>query len=386
MEKAAIIDTIPSSPIRKMYNMALGKTNLINFVLGEPDFDTPENIIEAAHKAMLDGQTHYTPNAGILPLRQAITKRLKEKNNVAVDPESEVIVTIGGTEALLMSMMSMLNPGDEVIVSDPFWSPYIAQLKICRAVPKLVKVYEEDGFAYRCENVEAAVTPKTRGIIINSPANPTGGVIGRKTLEGLAELAKKHNLFVISDEVYQELIYDGEEHVSIASFDGMKDRTIVIDSFSKAYAMTGWRIGYAAGCKEIIKSMVKLQENFASCVHTPTQYAAIEALEGTQEPLKEMLKKYISRRKLIIQGINEIDKLSCISPKGAFYAFANISKTGLSSEEFAIKLFENTGVVVIPGSGFGSFGEGFIRISYAASEEKILEGLRRMRAFTETLK
>jgi aminotransferase len=386
VQVSKIAKEIKGSTIRKMFNMASSMTDTVSFALGEPDFTTSKNVIDAACKALQDGQTHYTPNAGILPLRQAIAKKLKSKNNVEIDPETEVMVTAGGMEALMLSMMVILNPGDEIIVSDPFWTNHPAQVLMCGAVPRFVKVYEEDGFVYNCDNVRKAINKNTKAILINSPANPTGGVADRSILEELAGIAIEHDLIVITDEVYQHLIYDDEEFVSIASLPGMKERSVIIDSFSKSYAMTGWRIGYAAGCREILQNMIKLHENVVSCINTPSQYGAIEALNGPQDYLKHMLDKYTVRRKLIVEGINSVEKLSCITPKGAFYAFPNITGTGMTSEEFAVELLKNTGVVVVPGSGFGEAGEGFIRISYATSEENIKEGLKRIKSFVEGLK
>ncbi|HRU40876.1 MAG TPA: pyridoxal phosphate-dependent aminotransferase, partial [Candidatus Diapherotrites archaeon] len=373
-----IAQEIKGSTIRKMFNMASSMTDTVSFALGEPDFTTSKNIIDAACKALQDGITHYTPNAGILPLRQAIAKKLKNKNNVEIDPETEVMVTAGGMEALMLVMMVTLDPGDEIILTDPFWTNHPSQVLMTGAIPRFVKVYEEDGFAYNPDNVRKAINSKTKAILINSPANPTGGVAGREVLEEIAKMAIEHDLIVITDEVYQHLIYDGAEFVSIASLPGMKERTVIIDSFSKAYAMTGWRIGYAAGCREILQNMIKLHENVVSCITTSSQYGAIEALEGPQDYLGYMLEKYAARRNLIVEGINSIEKLSCIKPKGAFYAFPNITGTGMKSEEFAVELLKKTGVVVVPGSGFGEAGEGFIRISYATSEENIKEGLRRI--------
>jgi aminotransferase len=381
-----IAQGIKGSSIRKMFNMAGSMTDTVSFALGEPDFTTSKNIIDAACKALQEGITHYTPNAGILPLRQAITKKLKNKNNVEIDPETEIMITAGGMEALMLVMMVTLDPGDEIILTDPFWTNHPSQVLMTGAIPRFVKVYEEDGFAYNPDNVRKAINSKTKAILINSPANPTGGVAGREVLEELARIAIEHDLIVITDEVYQHLIYDGAEFVSIASLPGMKERTVIIDSFSKAYAMTGWRIGYAAGCKEILQNMIKLHENVVSCITTSSQYGAIEALEGPQDYLGYMLDKYAVRRNLIVEGINSIEKLSCIKPKGAFYAFPNITGTGMKSEEFAVELLKKTGVVVVPGSGFGEAGEGFIRISYATSEENIKEGLKRIKAFVEGLK
>ena len=376
---------IGRSPIRKMFNIASKMTDVISFTVGEPDFVTPQNIMDAAARAMKAGETHYTLNAGILPLRKAVAKRLKDKNSIEADPENEIIITAGGMEALLLCMMVIINPGDEVIVTDPYWPNHPAQVKMCGGVPRYVKVHESDGFVYNCDNIRKAINKNTRAILVNSPANPTGGVAGRETLKEIAEIAVENDLVVISDEVYQHFLYDGAEFVSIAGFEGMKERTVIIDSFSKTYAMTGWRVGYAAGPEEIISNMVKLQENVVGCINTPAQYAAIEALEGTQEPLRKMIEKYAERRTLLIDGINSIPGLSCIKPKGAFYAFVNISKSKMKSEEFAVSLLKSTGVVVVPGSGFGEAGDGFIRMSYATSEENIMEGLKRMDRFMRSL-
>jgi aminotransferase len=380
-----IAQGIEGSPIRKMFNIASKMTDVISFTVGEPDFVTPQNIMDAAVRAMGEGQTHYTLNAGILPLRKAVAKRLYDKSSLKVDPDREVIITAGGMEALMLCMMVLINPGDEVIISDPYWPNHPGQVKMCGGIPRLVKVYESDGFVYNCDNIRRAINKNTKAILVNSPANPTGGVVDKETMKEIAKIAVENDLMVISDEVYQHFLYDGAEFVSIASFEGMKERTIIIDSFSKTYAMTGWRVGYAAGPEEIIKNMVKLQENVVGCINTPAQYAAIEALEGTQEPLKKMIEKYAERRELIIDGINKIPNLSCIRPKGAFYTFVNISKSKMKSEDFAVNLLKSNAVVVVPGSGFGEAGEGFIRMSYATSEENILEGLKRMDNFMRSL-
>jgi len=385
IEISKMTQQIGKSPIRKMFNIANKMDDVISFTVGEPDFVTPQNIMDAATRAMNQGETHYTLNSGILPLRQAVAKKLLDKNSISVDPEKEIIMTAGGMEALLLCMMVTLNPGDEVIISDPYWPNHPSQVKMCGGIPRYVKVFESDGFVYNCDNLRKAINKNTKIILVNSPANPTGGVIDKETMKEIAKIAIENDLLVISDEVYQYFLYDGAEFVSISSFDGMKERTIIIDSFSKTYAMTGWRVGYAAGPEEIIQNMVKLQENVVGCINTPTQYAAIEALEGTQEPLKKMIEKYAERRTLLIDGINNIPNLSCISPKGAFYAFVNITKSKMNSEDFAINLLKSTGVVVVPGSGFGEAGDGFIRMSYATSEENIIEGLKRMDKFMRSL-
>ncbi len=380
-----IAHRIPNSPIRKMFNLANSMENTINFSIGEPDFDTPKNIVDAAVQALKEGRTHYTLNAGISPLREAISKKVKVDYGLNVSPEHEVIVTAGGMEALILCMMVLINRGDEVIITDPCWPNYPNQIIMCGGTPKFIKVFERDCFQYNIEDLKKAISKNTKAILINSPANPTGGVADEPVLKEISDVAIENNLIVISDEVYRHFIYDGCEFTSISTLNGMKERTVIVDSFSKSYAMTGWRIGYAIGPQEIIKNMVKFQENVVACVNTPAQYAAIEALEGTQEPLQSMIAKYDERRSLIVEEINRIDKLSCVTPKGAFYVFVNISKLGLSSEEFALGLLNDAGVVVVPGSGFGEGGEGYVRISYATSEENIIEGLKRIEQYVKSI-
>ena len=376
---------ITSSSIRKMFNLSQGLDNIISFALGEPDFNTPINIANAAIKAIKAGKTKYTNNAGLIELRTIIAKKAKEDINVEYNPIEEIIITAGAMEALIMAMMIILDPGDEVIVSNPCWTNYPQQINMIGAVPKPVKVYEKDGFLFTEENLMKAITDKTKAILINSPSNPTGGVYDYDSLNMVARIAKKHDLFVISDEVYKHIIFDKHKYLSIAEFSDMKERTIVIDSFSKTYAMTGWRVGYAAANKEIISNMIKYQENMVACVSTPSQYAAIEALSGSQEDRHYMLDQYSERRNIVFEEINKINGLSCNIPKGTFYAFINIEKTGLSSEEFAMKLMQLEHVVVIPGTGFGDAGEGFIRLSFATSIEAIREGIRRIKRFTDNI-
>jgi aminotransferase len=289
-------------------------------------------------------------------------------------------------QALMLLMLALVDPGDEVIISDPYWPNYVGQVKTCGGVPVLVKVREQDGFVFDPGQVRKAVTPRTRILLVNSPANPTGGVAGREVLRALAELAIEKDLVVVSDEVYRHFLYDGAEFVSIATFPGMQQRTFIVDSFSKTYAMTGWRVGWAAGPAEVIRDMVKLQENVAACVHTATQYAAIEALRGSQEPLRRMLAEYAQRRSLLLAEIAGIEGLSCVPPKGAFYALVNITRTGLSSEAFATRLLTEKAVAVVPGTGFGEEGEGLVRVSYATSQERIRQGFARIKAFVAGLK
>ena len=374
---------ITNSPIRKMFNLANSMKDVVNFALGEPDFPTPANIVNAAKRSLDRGETHYTANAGIFPLREAIAHSARQEYGINPDPEGEIIVTAGGMEALLLAMMVLLDPGDEVIISDPYWPNYSRQIETCGGIPRPVGVREENGFIFDPDDLRKAVSTRSKLIILNSPANPTGAVADRVTLEEIARFAIENDLYVISDEVYHHFIYDDVRHSSIASIAGMRERTLVIDSFSKTYAMTGWRVGFAIGPATIIGNMVRYQENFVGSVNTQAQYAAVEALEGSQESLNTMIQTYAERRKLIVEGLNGIEKISCRWPKGAFYCFANIGKLGMKSEDFAMALLKETGTVVVPGSGFGAAGEGFVRMSYATSSENIIKGLERTKAFAE---
>lgn len=385
-ELCKTVTGLPGSSIRKMFNMAQGMDDLISFALGEPGFVCAKHIQEAACKAIHDGETHYTVNAGILPLREALSKKMEQKKKVLYDPTSEIMVTSGGVEALYLSMKVILNPGDEIILGAPYFSNYIGQIGMCDAKAVIVPLLEEDGFQYNVENLKKAITDKTKCILINSPSNPTGSVTSEKILKEIAELCIEKDLYLITDEVYQDFIYGDIPYYSIASYPGMKDRTVIVDSFSKTYAMTGWRCGIILGPSAIVSQAVKIQENVVSCVNTPTQYAAMAALEGPQDVLQEMLKQYDENRRLLMKEINEIKGLSVVVPQGAFYAFVNIKLTGMSSEEFAVELLKKAKVVVVPGSGFGEAGEGYIRISYVTSKEDMIEGLRRIGNFMADLK
>lgn len=369
---------ITQSPIRAMFNKALGMTDVVSFTVGEPDFETPYHIVEAAVDALRAGEHRYTPNAGILPLRKAIAKSVKASHGLSYDPESQIIVTAGGMEGLMLLMLTILDPGDEVILCDPCWTNYSRQVLIAGGVPKFVEVTAQTGFQYDPSALEAAITPKTKAFVINSPANPTGGMADIELLKAYAEIAKRHDLYVISDEVYSALTYDGVRCESIASLPGMAERTCIVNSFSKTYAMTGWRVGFTLGPEDIIDCMVRLQENVAACVNSAAQFGAIAALEGTKEPLKEMLAQYTRRRQIVVEGFAAINGLTCFAPQGAFYAFVDISATGMEAEGFAMDLLEKGKVIVVPGHAFGESSSRYIRLSFATSEENIREGLKRI--------
>ena len=385
MKNLSTITALPQTGMRKMFDLAATMDDVVSFALGEPNFDTPQNVIQAAKEAMDRGETHYNANAGILPLRKAISKMFMKTENLEYDPDSEIMVTVGGMEGLYLTLMVLLDIDDEVIVTDPCYTNYLGQIQMNKGKVVPVPVYEENGFNYTEEGLRSAITDKTKVILLNSPCNPTGGVATKEVQEMVARIAMEYDLYVIFDEVYKYLIYDGLEFFNIASTPGMRARTIIIDSVSKSYAMTGWRVGFTLGPADIIGNMPKLQENMLSCVNTPSQWAAIEALEGPQDACSYMNQQYLERRNLLCEGINKIDRLSCSVPNGAFYVFMNIKETGLSSEEFALRLLKEAKVVVSAGSGFGDNGEGYVRIAYATSTENIIEGLKRMEKFVSTL-
>ena len=382
-ELSKVTQCVTSSPIRKMFNLAAELQDVVSFSVGEPDFSTPEHIVDAAIQALREGQHHYTPNAGILPLRQAISKTIRKSHGLHYDPQTQVMVTAGGMEALMLTMHCLLNPGDQFILSDPCWTNYSRQIQICSAEPVFVPVSGDNGFFFEPEALEAAITPRTKGFIINSPSNPTGNIAGREMLEKLAEIAVKHDLYVISDEVYQSILYDGNAALSIAALPGMAERTVIINSFSKTYAMTGWRVGYAAGPSHIITNMVKLQENIAACVTTFAQYGALAALEGPSRPVEDMVTTYAQRRDYLVSHLKDIPGLTFCIPQGTFYLFLDVSATGMVAEEFAKDLLQKQRVIVVPGEAFGENGKNYVRISFATSMETIQEGVRRLSAYME---
>ncbi len=370
--------------IRGFFDKAKNYSNVINLGIGEPDIDTPKAIIDCAYNAMLKGKTHYTQNAGDLDVREAVADYVKSYG-IESNPSEEIILTCGGMGAVAMAILAIVSEGDEVIIQDPQWLNYCSQVRFAGGVPVQVPVREEDNFVFKAENLEKYITNKTKVLMINSPNNPTGAVMSKEDMEKISQLAIKHNLFVISDEVYCELLYDGNKHKSIASLPGMKERTLIINSLSKTFAMTGWRIGFAIGPKEIIAKLIVLQENLVACAPAPAQRAAKYAL-STMCEVKSMVNMYENRRNIIVDGLNGIEGISCLKPLGAFYAFANIKGLGKTSLEFAEGLLEQEQVVVIPGSAFGPSGEGFVRVAYSNSEENLHIALKRIRNYAEGLR
>jgi aspartate/methionine/tyrosine aminotransferase len=376
---------IPASGIRKMFAFANRYSDVTNLSLGEPDFCTPPHVIEAAVKAMNNGFTHYTPSAGVLEFRTAASEKLKVENRIEADPATEVIATVGAMGALSLAMLTIIDPGDEVLIPDPGYANYEAQVLLAGGKTVHYELREECNFHIRPEELKNLITHKTRAIVINSPSNPTGAVFDERELRGIAEIALRNDLVIISDESYESIIYDGVKHISIASFPEMKQRTISIFSLSKTHAMTGWRIGYAVANEEVIMQMAKLQEHISAHPSSISQFAAIAALRGPKEHVNEMLKEYMKRRDIILKEINAIPSVRCHKPEGAFYVFPNVRGFGLSSTEIANYILENARVVVVPGTAFGGHGEGHIRISYTAPSDTIYEAMVRMRSAIEKL-
>jgi aspartate aminotransferase len=357
---------------------------MIHLQIGEPDFDTPAHVREAAKRALDEGATHYAPFPGIPELRQAIAADVTARKGFAAEP-SQVFVTIGGKGVMLYAILGLIDPGDEVIVPDPGYPIYESLTSFVGAMPVPVPIRMEHDFRLDVDELATLITPRTRLLIINSPANPTGGVLNRADLERIAELAREHDLWVLTDEIYGRILYDGEEHISIASLPGMTERTIVLDGFSKTFAMTGWRLGYAVVPDSLIPTYSELVINTISCAPTFAQVGAVQALVGPQDDVEAMVVEFKARRDLIVEGLNEIEGIRCATPLGAFYAFPDISGTGLSGAEFAERLLVEADVCVLAGTAFGGVGTDHIRISYANSRENLNEALRRIGRFVAGL-
>ncbi len=377
------VATLKPSGIRMFFEIAATMKDVISLGIGEPDFNTPEPVIQAGIEALRRGETHYTSNHGLLVLRQAICDHLKRLYDVEYFAQSEIVVTVGVSEALYLVFAAILDPDDEVIIPTPCFVSYQAEVVLAGGVPVEVATFAEDHFVPRIEDIEAAITPRTRAIFIGSPSNPTGAVYPREFLVKLADLVEKHDLVVISDEIYDRLVY-GTEHVCFPSLPGMQERTVLMGGFSKAYAMTGWRIGFAAGPKEIISGMVRVHQYSVMSAPTVSQYAALSALMIGEPYVQEMLHEYDRRRKLVVSGLNTIG-LKTFEPKGAFYAFPDLRSTGLSDDEFCNRLLKEEHVAMVPGNAFGDAGLGFARVSYATAYEKLEEALVRIDRFVKRI-
>jgi aspartate/methionine/tyrosine aminotransferase len=359
---------------------------LIHFELGEPDFDTPDHIKEAAKRALDEGLTHYTPNAGLLELREAIAEKLKKDNKIEADPATQICVTVGSQEAAYLAIMCTIEPGDEVLVPEPGYYTYRNCIEMAGGVPISLPLKSENAFRLDACDVEKKLSSKTKMLVLNSPCNPTGSTVTKSDLEALDELAARKDFLVLSDEIYEKIIYDGEEHHSMAAVSRDKDRVLTINGFSKAYAMTGWRIGYLVGSKAIVSAAVKMQQSALASATSFAQKGAVEALRGPQEPVAKMVKEFEKRRNVIIDGLNKVKGFSVAKPKGAFYAFVDVKKLGKPSTDLAEYLLNDGKVVTTAGAAFGESGEGYLRISYAASIDNINKGLRRIGEAVDRLK
>ncbi len=357
---------------------------IVHLEIGEPDFATPDNIVEAGISAMQNGYTHYTPAAGIFEARQAVAGFVTRMLKTEVDP-AEVVLVPGSKNVLLFTLLACIEPGDEVILPDPGYPAYASQVNFLGAVPKVVTLREETGFRMDLDELASLVTPKTRMLIINTPQNPTGGVLTEEDVRFVCNLAQEHDLIVVSDEIYSQLVY-GFHHISPLSQPGMRERTVLMDGVSKSYAMTGWRLGYAVAPKALAAKLDQLMINSSSCAAAFTQIAAIEALSAPESAhaVNRMVKVFEHRRDLIVDGLNEIPGIRCTRPQGAFYAFPNVEGTGFGERELADRLLSEAGVAVLPGTAFGEAGKGYIRIAYTQSEDELLRGLQRIKEFVAT--
>ncbi len=371
------------SGIREIFEKAQRIPDIIRLEFGEPDFDTPENIKAAAIRAIQQGKTKYTSSYGMLELRNEIAEKLKRENGIGYDPKSEVVVSAGATAAINIAFLAVVDSGDEILVPDPGWATYSHAVNLVGAVPVPYALKEASGYSFDREAAEKLVSPRTRAVLINTPSNPTGSILTRKNISEIADFATDHDLWVFSDEVYEKFLYqDGSgaknEHVSIGSLPGMKERTVTINAFSKTYAMTGWRIGYTAAPPEIASAMAKINAAQSSCISTIAQYAGLEALAGPQDSVAKMITAFAKRREVLVKALNESPGFRCPLPHGAFYAFPNIEGTGFNSYDLAMKIIDEAHVAVVPGSAFGKEGEGYLRLAYANSVENIQIALDRI--------
>ena len=378
------IKTIEPSGIRKFFDLVSEMDDAISLGVGEPDFDTPWHIRDEGIYSLEKGRTFYTSNAGLKELKVEISKYLNRRFGLQYDCNKEILVTVGGSEAIDIAMRAMLDPGDEVLIPQPSYVSYLPCCVLANGTPVTIELKAENEFRLTAEELEAAITPKTKLLVMPFPNNPTGAVMEKKDLEAVAEVIKKHDLFVLSDEIYCELTYL-EKHVSIASLPGMRERTIVVNGFSKSHAMTGWRLGYAYGPAEIIKQMLKIHQFAIMCAPTTSQYAAVEALKNGDEDVAMMREQYDARRRYLMERFKEIG-LECFEPFGAFYVFPCIKEFGMTSDEFANRLLQTKKVAVVPGTAFGDSGEGFIRISYAYSLDDLKIALERVEEFITELR
>lgn len=382
--EAARLAEVPFSGIRRIMaeadRLQQAGASIIHLEIGRPDFDTPAHIKAAAKAALDRGEVHYTPNLGAMALRRAIARKLQADNGLEYDPETEIMVTVGAVEGVFLVAAAFVNPGEEMLVPDPAWVNYVSVPGILSARGTSYRLREEAGFQPEAAQIEAAITPRTKLLVLLSPGNPTGAVAPAAELAEIARLACRHNLLVAADEIYERIVYDGARHVSIASLPGMRERTIVINGFSKTYSMTGWRLGYVAAPRALMPSLLKVHQNLVTCATSFAQAGGVAALEGGQECVAAMVAEFKRRRDMLVAALRRIPGVSCTMPQGAFYVFPNVRAFGLTSEELAMYILREAGVATVPGTAFGPGGEGYIRISYANSYEQIEEATRRLAA------
>lgn len=381
-DKAA---SLQPSGIRKFFDIVAEMDDVISLGVGEPDFDTPWHIRDEGIYSLEKGRTFYTSNSGLKELRMEIAAYLQRTQGLEYHYLSQIFVTVGGSEAIDLAMRAMINPGDEVLIPQPSYVSYEPCVVMADGKPVVIELKEENQFRLTPEELEAAITPKTKILVMPFPNNPTGAIMEREDLEKLVPIIEKHDLFVVSDEIYGELTYGGKKHVSIAALPGMQERTILINGFSKAYAMTGWRLGYACGPKEVIGQMVKIHQYCIMCAPTTSQYAAVEALRNGDEDVRRMRESYDERRRFVLFTLKEMG-LPCFEPEGAFYVFPCIREFGMTSDEFATNLLKEEKVAIVPGTAFGDCGEGYLRISYAYSIESLKKALKRLENYVQRLR
>ncbi len=378
------IAAIPPSGIRKFFDIVSEMKDAISLGVGEPDFDTPWHIREEGIYSLEKGRTFYTANAGLKELRVGIAGYLQRRCSVSYDPDKEILVTVGGSEAIDIAMRAMLDPGDEVLVPQPSFVSYVPCAVLAGGVAVPIELEEKDEFRLTPEKLLEKITPKTKILVLPFPNNPTGAIMTREDLEPIAEIVKERDLFVISDEIYSELTYGGEDHVSITSLPGMRERTVLINGFSKAFAMTGWRLGYVCAPETILKQLLKIHQFAIMCAPTTSQYAAIDAINNSDEDVAKMRESYDQRRRYLLHAFEEMN-LACFEPLGAFYMFPSIKRFGMTSDEFATRLLREEKVAVVPGTAFGDSGEGYLRVSYAYSLKSLKEALGRIKRFVDRL-
>ncbi len=371
---------MPPSGIRRFFDMLAEMKDVISLTIGEPDFTTPEPITRAAIASLEAGETHYTANGGMIELRELIAANLRERYAVSYEPRGELIITVGASEGLDATLRALLNPGEEVIYHEPCFVAYAPCIELAGGVPVAIRTTDATDFRVTAAAIEEAITDRTKAIFLGYPNNPTGAVLSRDELEAIADVARRHDLLVISDEIYDRLVYGAHRHVAIASLDGMRDRTVLIGGFSKAYAMTGWRIGYVAAPADLMAGIAKVHQYGIMCAPTASQYAAIEALRAGEPYVQQMLAEYDRRRQLMTRRFNEMG-LRCFEPQGAFYCFPEITSSGLDDEQFAERLLREENVGVVPGRAFGSSGTGHVRVCYATAYEQIVEAMDRIERF-----